>query len=78
MRAIRRASLALLAPPLLAAQPVVPESLDDEPGVAALPDRLQAQAGRLTRDPPKLQDLVLALRKQIVLAARPHPMEGRP
>jgi hypothetical protein len=77
MKAIRRALWALLAPPLLAAQPVVPESLDDEPALADLPDRLQAQANRLTPDPRRLQDLALALRKQIVLSAGPYPMEGR-
>jgi hypothetical protein len=78
MKAIRRARLALLGPPLLAAQPVVPESLDDEPEVADLSNRLQAQADRLTPDLHRLQDLALALRKQIVLAAGPHPMECRP
>jgi hypothetical protein len=76
MKAIHRAWLALLAPPLLAAQPVVPESLDTEPVATDPADRLQAQADRLTPDPRRLQDL--ALRKQIVLAAGPHLIKGRP
>jgi hypothetical protein len=52
------------------------ESLDGKAVATDPADRLQVQADRLTPDPRRLQ--ALALRKQIVLAAGPHPMEGWP
>ena len=49
------------------------EALNGEAGAADLADRLQSWADRLTPDPRGLQDLAVALRKRIVLAAGPDP-----
>jgi hypothetical protein len=54
------------------------EALDGEAGSADLADRLQAQADRLTLDLRGLQDLALALRKQVVQAAGPLQKENHP
>jgi len=54
------------------------EALHGEAGAAKISDRLQAQADRLTLDLRGLQDLALALRKQIVLTAGSQPVQGRP
>jgi hypothetical protein len=54
------------------------KTLDAQGVNSDLAERLQAQADRLTPDLRGLQDLTLALRKQIVLAAGPRPAEGRP
>lgn len=52
------------------------EALADDAGTADLADRLQAQADRLTPDLRGLQDLALALRKRIALAAGPNTGTG--
>jgi hypothetical protein len=47
------------------------EDLDDKDADSGLAQRLQAQADRLTPDFRQLQDLAVAMRKQIVLTAGP-------
>jgi len=47
------------------------EALANDPGTAGLAGRVQAQADRLTPDLRALQDLALALRKQIAVAVEP-------
>lgn len=54
------------------------EALGGEAESADLADRLQAQADRLTPDLRGLQDVALALRKQIVQAAGAHQKENHP
>jgi hypothetical protein len=54
------------------------EALADDHDAAELAGRVEVQADRLTPDLRELQDLALALRKQIAVAAGPIQSGGSP